>query len=108
MTNIGTNSVVGTKCISKFNLTPIGGYHLADLEWEVKVSTSTSFKSYIVKKESCLKVDEDNYYIPVDSAILGSGVYMGTVTLKIPDGNFSDGIRIEKLKMMLDIVIDAE
>lgn len=108
MANFGTNSVVGTKCISNLNIQPIGGLHLAELDWEVKVFTSASSRSYVIKKESCMRVDDDNYYIPVDSSILGAGVYWGTVTLTIPDGNFADGIRIERLTVMLDITIDAQ
>lgn len=108
MANLGTNSVQGTKCISNLYLKPISGHHLSDLDWEVLIFTGSGFKSYIVKKEDCKKVDEDNYYIPVDSGILGSGIYWGTVTLRIPDGNFADGIRIERLTGKLDIIIDAQ
>lgn len=108
MANLGTNSVKGTKCISNLYLKPIGGYHLDDLEWEVLVFTSTGAKNYIVQKKDCKRVDEDNYLIPVDSGILGSGIYWGTVTLSIPDATFSDGIRIERLTGKMDIIIDAQ
>lgn len=103
---IGNNSVKGTKAKSNLYMKPIEDWHLADLEWEVLVFTDTGFKSYIVKKEDCKKQDDDNYLVPVDTAILGAGVYYGTVALKIPDGDFPDGIRIERRTGMMDIVID--
>ena len=106
MATLGKNSVVGTKAISCLHLNPIEDYHLSDLEWEVLVFIESKTKTYTVKKEDCLKQDDDNYLIPVDSSVLGAGEYWGTVTLKIPDGNLPDGIRIERRTGFMDIIID--
>ena len=107
MATQGLNSVKGTRAKSRLYMKPIGNYHLADIDFEVTVSTNRGFKSYTLKKADCKQEDRDSYIVPVDSSILGAGVYYGTVTLRIPDVDFPDGVRIEKVTSEMDIIIEA-
>lgn len=89
------NSVKGTKFKVNLNMTPIDGVHLADVDWDVRVFTDSGSKSQSVKKDEATKIDDDNYIIPIDSAICGSGTYFLTLSINIPDTHFADNIRTE-------------
>ena len=91
----------GTEFKVNINMTPIDGFHMADVGWEAMVFTETS------QKDEAIKVDEDNYIIKVDSAILGAGKYYVTLTAYIPDADFDDGLRTERRTMFIGVKIDA-
>lgn len=95
MAALGENSVVGTKVKINMNIDLPGDNTLENTDWEVKVFVETSSKFYMLAKSACVKVNADNYLIPIDSAILGAGRYFATATVRIPDSAFSDGVRIE-------------
>lgn len=107
MATLTGNSVRGTKFKINLNMTPIDGYHLGNTEWEVMVFVGDGHKSVTLKKDACKMVDEDNYLVPVDSAILGAGTYYITLTVCIPDADFKDGIRIERRTGSTGVTIDA-
>mgnify|MGYP006874635862 CR=1 FL=1 len=90
------NSGKGTRFKLNVNMTPIEGYSLADLEWEVHVFTEPKGKVLTVKKAQAKQVDNNNFIICVDSAICGAGLYYITLIVKIRDSDFSDGWRIEQ------------
>ena len=107
MVELGANSVKGTEFKVNINMTPIDGFHMADVGWEAMVFTETSHKNITIKKDEAIKVDEDNYIIKVDSAILGAGKYYVTLTAYLPDADFDDGLRTERRTMFIGVKIDA-
>lgn len=91
------DSVKGTIFKLNVHMNPIGGHHLADVEWEAEVYAIGGFgKRIIVRKEDALKIDEDNYLIVVDSSIGGAGHYHLTLTAYINDADCPNGIRVER------------
>lgn len=107
MATLTGNSVKDTRFKININMTPIDGFNLENTEWEVTVFVGDGHKSITLKKEDCKMVDDDNYIIPIDSAILGAGTYYITLKVSIPDSDFSDGIRIEKRTGPTGVTIDA-
>ena len=104
---MGENSVKGTEFKVNVNMTPIDGYHLADVEWEALVFAKTSYKTLTIPKKDAIMVDEDNYIICVDSNICGAGTYYVTLTAFIPDTDFADGYRTEKRTALAGVTVDA-
>lgn len=45
--------------------------------------------------------DEEGYYLCFDTADFGTGVINAIITAYVPDTDFADGIRTEKLKVEL-------
>jgi hypothetical protein len=107
MATLTGNSVKDTRFKININMTPIDGFNLGNTEWEATVFVGDGYKSITLKKEDCKMVDDDNYIIPIDSAILGAGTYFITLKVSIPDSDFSDGIRIEKRTGPTGVTIDA-
>lgn len=48
-----------------------------------------------LKKEGCIRLDENNYLAVVDTAITGCGVLDARVSALIPDADCEDGFRTE-------------
>ena len=107
METLTGNSVKDTRFKVNINMTPIDGYHLGNTEWEVKVFVGDGYKNMTLRKSDCIKVDDKNYIIPIDSAILGAGTYYVTLKVEIPDSDFKDGIRVEKRTGSTGVTIDA-
>ena len=108
MAQLGENSTVGTRAKINMYLPLPGDNTLENTDWEVKIFVDTNPKSIIVKKADCVKVNADNYIIPIDSALLGAGKYYATVDVRIPDGTFPDGIRVEKRTKYVEFTADAK
>ena len=102
-----SNSVIDTRFKINVNMQPLDGYHLGNTEWEAMVFTQMGRRRKTFKKDDCVKVDEDNYIVPIDSAELGAGKYYITLTVYIPDSDFSDGFRKEKRTGFTGVTIDA-
>lgn len=102
------NSVKGTKFKLNINMTPIDGYNLASVNWDVMVFTETGHRSITISKDEATKVDDDNYIVKVDSAICGAGKYYVTLTAYIPDSDFNDGVRLERRTAFSGVTIDAK
>lgn len=105
---LGTNSVKDTEFKININMTPIDGYHMADIDWECLVFTERAYKKIIVKKSDAIRVDDDNYKITIDSALIGAGEYYVTLTAYIPDADFPDGLRTEIRTAFTGVTIDAK
>lgn len=103
---LGQNSVKGTKFKLNVNMSPIDGFHLSGIEWQARVWTETSSKAQICTKNESTYVDDDNYMIKVDSAIVGAGVYNVTIYANIPDEDFEDGMRPEVRTAFNVITVD--
>jgi hypothetical protein len=44
--------------------------------------------------------------VTVDSNELGAGAYWATITVSIPDDDFSTGVRVEKYEIPLGVTIN--
>lgn len=107
MAVIGENSVKGTEFKLNINMTPIGGYRLDNVNWNVEVFTENGHKRITIEKRDAVKVDRDDYIIKVDSSILGAGRYYVTLTAFIPDTDFADKLRTEKRTAFSGVTIDS-
>lgn len=105
---IGENSVIGTMFKVNLNMTPIDGHTLASVDWEAKVFTESTYKSVTIRKSEARKIDDDNYIILIDSSILGAGKYYITLTAYLPDGDYANGVRIEKRTAFTGVTIDVK
>lgn len=103
---LGQNSVKGTKFKLNINMSPIDGYHLADVEWNALIFTEQGLKSLAVDKKEAIYIDDDNYVVCVDTSLVGAGEYYVTLTAYIPDTDFDDGIRPEKRTRYTRVTID--
>lgn len=94
---------LGTELKLNLNIDPIGEITMDDYDFEVDVYCSLK-KAHTVTKQDAIRVDENNYIICVDSALLGHGRVKMKVTAYIPDNDFDDGLRTEVVYM--DTIID--
>ena len=91
-------SSLGTELKINVHVEPIDGYHMEDSDF------ACSFYVYEdrrveVSKSSMQRVDSDNYMallVSADGRRIGSGRIMMEITAYVPDGDFADGVRIEK------------
>lgn len=81
---------------------PLDGYHMSDYDFEVELYVYSN-KSVTLSKNDGLvvKVDEDNYKVCITSeatAKLGRGAVLMNFTAYIPDVDFPDGFRTERVE----------
>lgn len=84
---------IGTEFKIKVQMEPIEGFALKDLDFTAAVHTDRYGKRKDYSKEDCIKIDDDTYAVPVNTADIGAGKYFITVTVYIPDTHFVDGTR---------------
>lgn len=86
---------VGTEL--KFALTITSeGFDMDTDSWVAKVQCGK--KIVTCSREDGAVVDDNQWYILVDSAVLGVGSYYLIVEIDVPDDDFDDGYRHEVLK----------
>lgn len=83
------------------HLDAIDGFHMADYDFECEVFV---FANKVVKKRKAdmIGVDEDNYVMTLtdaDMRIIGRGRINVLVTAYIPDADFEDGFRTERVML---------
>lgn len=88
--------VTGTELKINVHLEPIGGLTMDNYDFSVVMYTSP-FKEQHFAKADMTRVDENNYIALVDSAKTGAGELKCMVTALIPDEDFPDGLRTEKV-----------
>ena len=74
-----------------------------DFECALYVYTN---RTVVIPKSKMKKVDDDNYIVVVDSIDamrIGRGKINAEITAFIPDSDFDDGIRTEKLILCTDV-----
>lgn len=81
------------------HLNPIDGFHMADYDF---VFEAFVFSNRVVKKtkRDAIKVDDDNYMMTLtddDMKIIGKGRINVLVTAYIPDADFMDKVRKERV-----------
>lgn len=87
---------------------PIAGYHMEELSIKCMLFVYPN-KAVEVGKEAMVKVDEDNYVIPLTAElvkIVGRGQLKVKVIAKVPDSDFTDGYRTEIAEVCTGIVIN--
>ncbi len=87
-------SSIGTELKINVRIDRLDGYKMSDIDFTCDFFIYTNRK-ITVKKDSMIKVDDDNYIACFDSSQLGVGKIMCRVTAFIPDADFEDGVRKE-------------
>lgn len=84
---------IGTQFEIYWQMDPIDGHSLSDLDFSVEVHTDRRGSRKHYGKKDCIMLNHDSYAVPVDSAELGPGKYYLEVTLLIPNTHFAEGVR---------------
>lgn len=98
-------SALGTEFKLNVHLEPLDGLHMSDYNFEVALYVYTNRK-VVFQKSKLKKVDDDNYLLMVETADalrIGRGRINAEITAYIPDSDFSDGLRTEKLVLCTDV-----
>lgn len=98
-------SALGTEFKLNVHLDPLDGLHMSDYDFEVALYVYTNRK-VVFQKSKLKKVDDDNYLLMVETADalrIGRGRINAEITAYIPDSDFSDGLRTEKLVLCTDV-----
>ena len=98
-------SALGTEFKLNVHLEPLDGFHMSDYDFEVALYVYTNRK-VVFQKSKLKKVDDDNYLLMVETADalrIGRGRINAEITAYIPDSDFSDGLRTEKLVLCTDV-----
>lgn len=94
---------LGTQIKLNIHIDPISSLTMDDYEFEAEFFCgSTRLKAL---KNEMIKVDSDNYIALVDTSKLGAGKLRCKVTARIPDTDFSDGLRTEVVDLDTGIEI---
>lgn len=96
---------LGTEFKMNVHLEPIDGLHMSDYDFECSFYVYTN-KKVIIPKSKMKRVDDDNYLAMIETADalrIGRGRINVEITAHIPDGDFSDGLRTEKLVLCTDV-----
>lgn len=86
---------------------PIAGFHMDELAIKCVLFVYPN-KAVEVSKEAMVKVDEDNYVIPLTAElvkIVGRGQLKVRVIADIPDSDFPDNFRTEITEVCTGVVI---
>lgn len=85
---------LGSEIKINISISPIQNYSMADYDWFIELFTKSNS---IVKKqkEECIRRDDDNYIVTLDTNDVGDGALRFKLTAFIPDGDFDDGLRTE-------------
>lgn len=87
-------SNIGTELKINVHVEPIDDFHMSDYDFSCRFYIYTN--RYVeLKKSDMIRVDDDNYIACIDSSELGTGTIKMCITARIPDADFSDGLRTE-------------
>lgn len=95
---------LGSEIKLNLNINTVGGYTMDDYDFVAEVYCKTK-KSVIVEKSQAIRIDANNYLLPVDTQELGHGYIKCKVTAQIPDKDFFDGTRTEVVFIETNIEI---
>lgn len=98
-------SALGTEFKMNVHLEPMDGLHMSDYDFECAFYVYTNRK-VVIPKSRMKKVDDDNYLAIIETADamrIGRGRINVEITAYLPDGDFSDGLRTEKLVLCTDV-----
>lgn len=98
-------SALGTEFKMNVHLEPMDGLHMSGYDFECAFYAYTNRK-VVIPKSKMKKVDDDNYLAIIESADalrIGRGRINAEITAYIPDNDFPDGLRTEKLVLCTDV-----
>lgn len=95
----------GTEVKFNLNIEPIGDVHMSSYDFMVTAYCAGTSQKVVIQKSDCVKVDDDNYTLPVDTSALGTGQLMLDVRAYIPDTDFPDSTRTEIVRLETDIEV---
>ena len=98
-------SALGTEFKMNIHLEPIDGLHMSDYDFTCAFYVYTN-RQVVIPKKNMKKVDDDNYIAvinSVDALKIGRGRINVEITAYIPDTDFEDGVRTEKLVLCTDV-----
>ena len=85
---------LGSEIKLNLNIEPVGGYTMDDYDFVAEVYCKAK-NSIVLTKDKTIRIDGNNYLLPVDTQDLGHGAIKVKVTAFIPDKDFVDGVRTE-------------
>lgn len=89
-------SIIGTELKINVSVEPMNGVHLAECDFECEFyRRGNKGNGVVVTKDEMIKVDDDNYIARINSAEVGVGSVMMSITVHVPDPDFDDGLRTE-------------
>lgn len=100
-------SALGTELKMNVHLDPIDGLHMSGYDFECAFYVYTNRK-VVIPKSMMTKVDDDNYLAIIETADalrIGRGKINAEITAHIPDSDFSDGFRTEKLLLCTNVTV---
>lgn len=95
---------LGTELKLNIHIEPLDGLTMDNYDFNVDVYVSQR-KMVSAKKEQCVRVDENNYIVLVDTTVIGAGDVTVKVVAQIPDSDFEDGLRTEVMQIQTGITI---
>lgn len=98
-------SALGTEFKMNVHLEPMDGLHMSDYDFECAFYVFTNRK-VVIPKSMMKKVDDDNYIAVIETADamrIGRGRINVEITAYLPDSDFPDGFRTEKLVLCTDV-----
>lgn len=99
------NTVIkGTELKFNINIKPLGQLTMDDYYFECAVYC-VSAKKLVIPKDHCIRQDDSNYIITVDTGYTGTGELKVQITAQIPDEDFHDDIRTEVIKLNTGITV---
>lgn len=99
-------SVLGTEFKMNVHLEPIDGLHMSDYNFECAFFVFND-RRIVIRKSEMKKVDEDNYLAIIkteDALKIGRGRIRAEITAFVPDAEFPDGLRTERLLICTDVI----
>lgn len=87
--------ILGTKLKLNLHIDKYDDMSMSDYDFDVEVFSSKGTNSMMYKKADMIKIDDDNYCLLVDTAIIGLGKIKLKVHAYIPDNDFVGGVRDE-------------
>lgn len=87
---------------------PIAGFHMEELNFKCVLFVYPN-RTVEVGKAEMIKVDEDNYVIPLTAELvkkMGRGQLKVKMVVEIPDNDFPDNFRTEISEICTSVVIN--
>lgn len=100
-------SVLGTEFKLNIHLEPIDGLSMQDYDFDAEIYTNAD-RRIVIPKSRMRMIDKDNYLCVIESANavrIGRGLVMVDITAHIPDSDFSDGLRTERITLCSGVKI---
>lgn len=95
----------GTELKFNVNVASMDGLTPAEFDWEVCFHSPMWTVKLTYPREELMQIDENNYYVVIDTTPFAGYGIMATVTAHIPDEDCKDGYRTEKDTQHLGYIV---